>query len=74
LHITRIAFWKDVASLLRWPSQAPHETEYYRDSTVGWVTFGFVVVILLAIDHLAHRGAREKSRLPLAKKGMMRVI
>jgi hypothetical protein len=41
---------------------------------VGWVTFGFVVVILLAIDHLAHRGAREKSRLPLAKKGMMRVI
>jgi hypothetical protein len=40
----------------------------------GWITFGFVVVILLAIDHLAHRGAREKSRLPLAKKGMMRVI
>jgi hypothetical protein len=25
----------------------------------GWITFGFVVVILLAIDHLAHRGARE---------------
>jgi hypothetical protein len=73
LHITRIAFWKDVGSFAL-PSQAPHETEYYRDSTVGWVTFGFVVVILLAIDHLAHRGAREKSRLPLAKKGMMRVI
>jgi hypothetical protein len=35
----------------------------------GWIIFGFVVVILLAIDHIAHRGARKKSRLPLAKKG-----
>jgi hypothetical protein len=34
----------------------------------GWITFGFVVVILLAIDHLAHRGAREKSRLTVGEK------
>jgi tellurite resistance protein TerC len=28
----------------------------------GWITFGFVVVILLAIDHIAHRGERSGSR------------
>ncbi|HXV84598.1 MAG TPA: TerC/Alx family metal homeostasis membrane protein [Candidatus Binatia bacterium] len=28
----------------------------------GWISFGLVVVILLAIDHLAHRGDRAASR------------
>jgi TerC family integral membrane protein len=28
----------------------------------GWITFGIVVVVLLAIDHIAHRGERAGSR------------
>jgi tellurite resistance protein TerC len=28
----------------------------------GWIAFGAVVVVLLAIDHIAHRGERAKSR------------
>jgi tellurite resistance protein TerC len=30
--------------------------------TWGWVTFGIAVIVLLAIDHVAHRGERAASR------------